>query len=923
MNTIVRFSAWLACLALTPLCHTCIAQQCSREALTAKYWQYREDFNRHFIMNDRKPEGCIGNGLTRSEDDLSQLNCNTALLHGYGLPATSIIMEPTGGFGMGERNQQYIDNDPTKGLNQFYDQDCAIDETNYGSIPSDNLSVGEAHNVLEYSSETPHQIGWYLVTLATEYALLGQNGQLEEQQRTLEDLFLALQAYRRLDITANCLVKERYNEIRDFKEVSLGFPPPKSCLCLDKYANKQCEGWLPWKWNFNIQCNGATCPWQPNLTGYSGFFIREDATQEQEALHDPSDDKWNIDLVAGGFAMSENPPCSTTFSKPCYMERNTGYLSQDQLFSVMIGLAAVKNYIPPSATVVTCDGQVFNPYDIVQEISNGFVKLPQNSTRHIFWPGSSDEDCCDQAIKFSECAGGNFQATYAGVEYMHNYINDGDDDHKIGLFDRTKWGPSVRREVWYATAMGISLDIGDMPHPHKFIDAAFVSDKPIFFLMNDLLHPEEPNLVGPGDDLAAFKLIFEEMLCRAPCGGVCIKPFGWDEAKEGDENSIPQKKWPDFECANTPEWTGQRWEGSGGGPKWEELYLARQFNGLDFMALYNLYMLRYPDAQTAYYNPERPEVTPYGRFLGENKIEGPTTLCPGESGSYLLNSTYPAPSAPHSLVWESSSNISLSSTSSNPTTATLMTVQTPSSIEVSFKETRGIPERKVVEVPVGWSTIRMNLPTDNDLDDVCGFTYYKPIITEVPDYTIVTEMDFCEGIYRAIAEGPEYVRATTWNWTITDSNTGQTITGDGLFLDFESILPTTPGWYGYVTINLVVQNACGTFNQTLNVGYQICPTGPPGGGTQWLQIIITPNPTSNQASVRITQNQTQDFISTDPNGVRIRFYPANGGTSALMSTYLNYNGQNFNVSSLPVGVYYVVATASDMSTIQSNLSIVR
>ena len=47
------------CLALVILCQIGIAQNCSNEALTAKYWQYRETFNKHFIMNDRKPEGCI------------------------------------------------------------------------------------------------------------------------------------------------------------------------------------------------------------------------------------------------------------------------------------------------------------------------------------------------------------------------------------------------------------------------------------------------------------------------------------------------------------------------------------------------------------------------------------------------------------------------------------------------------------------------------------------------------------------------------------------------------------------------------------------------------------------------------------------------------------------------------------------------
>ncbi len=69
------------------------AQSCAKESLTAKYWQYRENLNKHFVMSDRKPEGCIGNGITRVEIDLLQINCGTELLHGYGTPATSIFQK--------------------------------------------------------------------------------------------------------------------------------------------------------------------------------------------------------------------------------------------------------------------------------------------------------------------------------------------------------------------------------------------------------------------------------------------------------------------------------------------------------------------------------------------------------------------------------------------------------------------------------------------------------------------------------------------------------------------------------------------------------------------------------------------------------------------------------------------------------------
>jgi hypothetical protein len=320
------------------------AQYCSKESLTAKYWQYRDNLNKHFVMSDRKPEGCIGNGITRSESEFAQITCGADLLHGYGIPATSIWQTPNGSSGLFGRQDEP----------NFINLNCAE------AGPNPGISCNyEKHNYLEYGSETPHQIGWYLVTLATEYELLGQNGQWEEQQRTLEELFLALQAYRRLDITANCLVSDRYAEITAGVEtencdiwVFNHHYTEDACLCAEKYHNQQCPG--DGKWHFDIPCK-TMCPWPPNLTGYSGFYVREDAVQEQEGMHDASEDKWNIDLVGSAFAMSQSPPCDSNFSPACYNEKKVNFLSQDQTFSIMTGLAMVKRYIPPTATVTTCE----------------------------------------------------------------------------------------------------------------------------------------------------------------------------------------------------------------------------------------------------------------------------------------------------------------------------------------------------------------------------------------------------------------------------------------------------------------------------------------------------------------------------------------------------------------------------------------
>ena len=39
------------------------AQSCSDAAMFQKYWQYRNRFNRSFIVNDRDSSGCVNDGI--------------------------------------------------------------------------------------------------------------------------------------------------------------------------------------------------------------------------------------------------------------------------------------------------------------------------------------------------------------------------------------------------------------------------------------------------------------------------------------------------------------------------------------------------------------------------------------------------------------------------------------------------------------------------------------------------------------------------------------------------------------------------------------------------------------------------------------------------------------------------------------------
>lgn len=904
--------------------------QCSRDALAAKYWQYRENFNKHFILTDRRDGDCVGDGIhyesgvhPASVDSTTLEHCGHRFLNGYSLPATSINLEPNGGGeGMGDRN---------KSNSIFFDPDCNIS----GPSPGHSYQDFATHNYLEMSEETPHQMQWYWTMLATEYNLLSQSGQFEEAERTLEELYLGLQAYRRLDMLANCMAEERYQEITDDFEVEKscnGY----DCLCSAEYFSE------PGAHNMTfIAPTMDNCPFQADLSGYTGFSLREDATQVLELLHDDSEDKWNIDLVGGDHAMSQRPPCTKPISQACYNVKGKNFLSSDQMFALMEGLVMIKKYIPANATITRCDGVEENILDIAQNIGKGLVDIAHNDHRTINWPGS--EECCWGPVRITPVAGGNLAWNYGGLVMMYNYLSD-DDDRKIKKTDAFKFNqlgnlfftsavalnpPWQREGKFYLEGISFGMDIMNLPsigsvfHNYSsglqgllltgnhvpsevIIPNLSVQNVEILGLINNLLFPE-------GDNVPVNKQFFLDMLCSAPCSGPCRKAATYESDKAAGL-LVPDSLggpviYPEFECPNTPHWTGQRWEGEGDDLDWPNIWQSRQFNGLDFMALYNIFLLHYPEEQPIYYyNPSRPEAQ-YGGYLpGEDKISGPITLCPGESGEYTLN--YPTPNP--SVIWEASHQLTLSGLSNDTINATMNSSGGYAYIGASIME----PQLNGQFINGVFSGASIPVIA------TCELHYRKPIINEIPQYELVTEIDFCQWTYKAFAQGPEYVRETSLSWVATDSNTGLTITGDGTSFDFASIIPQTPNLFGVVSLRLTVENNCGTEVFTLESPYFVCPNGPTGGNTQGRQILVSPNPTNNQISIRIVQNQTQDFYTTDPNGIRIRIYPGNGNLTTLLDAQLYNNGQIFNVANLPNGNYHIRATASDLTPIQTNLIII-
>ncbi len=282
----------------------------------AKYWQYRENFQKHFIVMDRDSSGCINDGIGQDTSN----PCNFAK-SGFGLPATSIWLTRNGRVGLGHRIDSAFVN------HNIYDTDC-MGETSL----TDGSDPNHRFNFLDMGAETLTQSGFYLMTLATEYEMLGKNGQHAEQQKTLENIFLVLQSIRRLDMQTQCLLKEMYDN-----RIPLS---GDSCyICDEPYTETGGFGHFGGGAIHYDECVNDDCVFEPDFTGYNGFFVREDATQNLENyLHDPTDDTYNIDGVGGAFAVSTNDisDCKKV-DRFCYMANTQNFFSQDQITNLLLG----------------------------------------------------------------------------------------------------------------------------------------------------------------------------------------------------------------------------------------------------------------------------------------------------------------------------------------------------------------------------------------------------------------------------------------------------------------------------------------------------------------------------------------------------------------------------------------------------------
>ena len=713
----------------------------------------------------------------------------------------------------------------------------------------------------------------------------------------MEELVLGLQAYRRLDITANCLARNRYREITNGFETGAqceGDP----CLCSGRYKGTG-------QWHFDVGCD-AVCGtyYTPQTDGYSGFFLREDATQAlADVLHDSSDGKWNIDLVGGnGYSTSLSPPCVIPFSQPCCLVHRQGFMSQDGVFALMIGLTMIKRFIPPYAKVTTCEGQDFYPLDMAIKIASNMTNRIDNEyLSRISWPGSNI--CCDEEVFISGEAGGHLDWTMHGLKKVCTYI-DGVERHS-DIWEGVLWGGFAAQSAgfwWgdnarhYVRLKALGWDMGGAGNGGNYMAAMDDKNLEIMRFVNNLLYPAPPNM---GID----KEYFKKMLCSAPCGGPCRKRRDYPDSNE----------WPQYECANDPNWPGQRWEHHGVGKS----DANRQFNGLDFMALYNFYLLYFPEERTAYFNPDRPggNIT-----LGSGSIDGPAALCPdddpnnlGDMGQYNL--LYPQPSAVQDLIWTTSANLTVTSTHGlSAHVQANSVIYTPAFIQATFKEKHEIAQNYDGS-PHYW-TRGISGPLIHhygNLADVCEMAYRKPIYSATPQYEITAELNHCQGIYEfhAISTSPD-LPGSTYTWSIemhpavgTISTVG--LTGKDPHVEQWQWLPEQSG---YLIIKLAVTTPCGNTEATaFGITYECKPEH---------QLTVKPNPSppSKDRPVEISIDECKDEVGKD--GLLVSFIPAKT-SEAYKSDRIYRNCQSISIADLPAGDYIVQVALPDKTMLTTTL----
>lgn len=249
-----------------------------------KYWHYKERFYKQYVRIDWGGDG-IGTYINLNEPSTSSNYSKRDLFSkaGYSIPVERVL--PWVNVGTGA---DFCENQP------------ASVRDIVGTVAPSTAAV------IDYGGDSFIRIGNYLALLATEYKLLTINNQQVRAQKTLEEIYLALQAIRRLDMTAN--------------------------------------HWMDRQENCSAQNSSV------NYSGYSGLMLREDAPYSfWQEYRNPTVSGNPVYDIVGAIKGHQIACGSSTIAADLHnFDIKKGYatLSQDQIIGVLFGLRFITKLLP-------------------------------------------------------------------------------------------------------------------------------------------------------------------------------------------------------------------------------------------------------------------------------------------------------------------------------------------------------------------------------------------------------------------------------------------------------------------------------------------------------------------------------------------------------------------------------------------------
>ncbi len=586
-------------LALTLFSYSFTNAQCSfsdkEEELFNKYWEFKDLFESDFIRFDLDPKGHLQSDGIGTWDDTKKLYS----LAGYGIPSYRF---------------NYREND-----------------NNLAHFVSENARLSE---VLKY--------------LSLEYDLLKQNGQNDEAEKSLNKIFLVLQAIRRLDMTANMYMHQYYTIYQNASSCN------STDLRFDGYSGFMLRDDVSWAFRQGETHNGYTI----NHTESAHQSFKYSISEYDQNTCGPG----NPDFIACF------PPWETDYESLGWPHRKHGGIaSQDQLILIATGLAYVRKFIPQSA-YVSVNGANYYPRTICANIAKGILNATNTCNRKVRYPACDQNDECDKTMVF----GGNNKPYHYGLNHALSWIADIDESAKAK--DWIMWQAGLAPIDFVNAGMGGN----NIFNARMAIKTAVMADKSVTCdLMQAAtkigyyLAPYESMLLHNNDEIkkcSSYQTYIENVLCEGlseavDCGGPCYISHA---------NSINGSGFP---CTNTPsrevQFSKFQWSGAGplynnniaenGKPNYfdpAEAPPTSFVTPVEYLAFYTVLaksgILNHP-----FYNPNNALVSHDNIEDMVGRVFDPVICLNTPSNIQTNTSLFTAPAY---LNWSSSPNIDLTST---------------------------------------------------------------------------------------------------------------------------------------------------------------------------------------------------------------------------------------------------------------------